>query len=226
VVTRGVVFDLDDTLYLERDYVRSGFQHVAGLVATSGEEMHELAAWLWRAFEDGVRGDTFDRLIATHPELAGRVTPAELVAAYRGHPPSISLLPGVTDLLGHLRARSQRLGVLSDGPLASQHQKAEALRLEEWFDPILFTGSRPEGFAKPGVLGFEWIASRWRLPNAELAYVADNPLKDFVGPRRLGWLTVRLRIPQQLRFALEPVGDGDQADVEIADAASLLDHLG
>jgi len=224
-VTRGIVFDLDDTLYLERDYVRSGFTYVANLVATSAVGMRELTAWLWLAFEDGVRRDTFDRLLAAYPELAGRVTPAQLVDAYRSHPPSISLLPGVSELLGWLRDRSYRLGVLSDGLLVSQQAKADALRLDEWFDPVLFTASRQEAFLKPGTLGFEWIATKWGLPNAELAYIADNPLKDFVGPRKLGWLTIRLRTPGQLRFALEPAGDGDEPDVEVADAASLLDYL-
>lgn len=225
MVTRGIVFDLDDTLYLERYYVRSGFEHVANLVATSAGETRELAAWLWRAFDDGVRGDTFDRLVASYPALADRVTPAQLVDAYRSHPPSISLLPGVTELLGWLRERSYRLGVLSDGSLVSQQAKAHALRLDEWFDPVLFTASRQEGFLKPGTLGFEWIATKWGLPNAELAYIADNPLKDFVGPRKLGWLTIRLRVPGQLRFALEPAGDGDQPDVEVAAAESLRGYF-
>ena len=32
-MSRGIVFDLDDTLYLERDYVRSGFSFIADLMA-------------------------------------------------------------------------------------------------------------------------------------------------------------------------------------------------
>lgn len=225
MVTRGVVFDLDDTLFLERDYVRSGFAYVAGLIATSADESREIAAWLGRAFDNGVRGDTFDRLIAARPALADRFMPADLVDAYRGHAPSVSLLPGIAELLEQLRARGLKLGVLSDGPLASQRAKAEALALDEWFDPVLLTASREEGFAKPGTRGFEWIATMWHLPPAELAYIADNPRKDFVAPRRLGWLTFRLRIPHQLSFALEPAEDSARPDVEVTDPAALLDYL-
>jgi len=107
----------------------------------------------------------------------------------------------------------------------SQQAKADTLRLDEWFDPVLFTTSRHAGFLKPGTIGFEWIATKWGLPNAELAYIADNPLKDFVGPRKLGWLTIRLRVPGQLRFALEPAGDGDQPDVAVAAAESLRGYF-
>lgn len=225
MVTRGVVFDLDDTLYLERDYVRSGFAHVARRLATSAAESRDVAAWLCRAFDDGLRGDTFDRLIAARPKLADQVTSAELVDAYRGHAPSISFMPGIAELLQRLRAQGLKLGVLSDGPLVSQRAKAEALGLAEWFDPVLLTASRGEGFAKPGTGGFEWIAAMWKLPPAELAYVADNPLKDFVGPRKLGWHTIRLRIPRQLRFALESVDDFYRPDVEVAGPAALVDYL-
>ena len=222
---RGVVFDLDDTLYLERSYVRGGFVHVARLIATSPEESRDIAAWLWNAFEDGVRGDTFDRLIAARPALADHITPAELVDAYRGHAPSVSLLPGIAELLEQLRGRGLKLGVLSDGAQASQRAKAESLGLNEWFDPILLTASRDAGFAKPGTRGFEWIATTWQLPHTELAYIADNPLKDFVGPRKLGWLTIRLRIPGQLRYAVETVDDSGRPDIEVTDPAGLFRHL-
>lgn len=220
-----MVFDLDDTLYLERDYVRSGFAYVAQMTATSAEESRGIAAWLWRAFERGVRGDTFDRLIAARPALAGSVTSAELVDAYRGHTPTLSLLPGTADLLAELRARGLKLGVLSDGPLGSQRSKAEALGLDEWFDPVLLTASRGKGFTKPGTRGFEWIATRWHLPHTELLYIADNPLKDFIGPRELGWRTIRLRTPGQLRYVVEPVDESDRPDVEVADPAALLGYL-
>ena len=66
---RGIVFDIDDTLYLERDYVRSGFAHVAREVGRTDDEAGRLHDWLIRAFESGVRGDTFDRLRAAHPRL-------------------------------------------------------------------------------------------------------------------------------------------------------------
>jgi putative hydrolase of the HAD superfamily len=225
MVIRGVVFDMDDTLFPERDYVHSGFECVARFVATSPEEARGLSAWLSRSFDDGVRGDTFDRMIATYPDLAGRVTVAELVEAYRRHTPSISLLPGLVDLLERLRSRGIRLGVLSDGPLASQQAKAVALALDLWFDPVVLTASRHESFVKPGTSGFEWIADTWHLSPEELVYVADNPLKDFIGPRHLGWHTIRLRFPQQLRFGVDPVCTDDRADVDVADPAGVWDSL-
>lgn len=220
---RGIVFDLDDTLYLERDYVRSGFDHVARMLATPAHNAAALNAWLDAAFEAGVRGDTFNRLLIAYPELAPTTSVTELINAYRSHRPAIRLGTDTEGLLDRLRGQV-RLGVLSDGPLASQQAKAQALGLERWFDPIVLTAARP-GFAKPATAGFSWIASAWQLAAGELAYLADNPAKDFRGPRSLGWRTIRVRIPGQNTDHLEPATVDDRADVEVHGLAAAIDHL-
>jgi putative hydrolase of the HAD superfamily len=225
VVIRGVVFDIDDTLYLERDYIRSGFDHVARTAARSGEEVGTLSAWLSAAFESGVRGDTFDRLRLAFPEVAERFSTADLVGAYRGHQPSIQLMPGTAELLDVLRRRGSRLAVLSDGPAESQAAKASALGLDRWFDPVLLTWSLGPGFAKPGTGGFELIARGWDLASPQLAYVADNPGKDFIGPRRLGWSTVRLVCPGQLHDAVEPADEDHRPAIVIEAMVDLVQVL-
>jgi putative hydrolase of the HAD superfamily len=224
MVIRGIVFDIDDTLYLERDYVRSGFDHVAQMLATSNLEARGIADWLWTAFEAGVRGDTFNRLLATRTDLAGRATVADIVDGYRGHRPRIRLLEGTPELLALLRGNGLRLGVLSDGPLVSQQAKTDALKLGKWFDPILLTAAR-DGFKKPATGGFEWIATKWSLPPTELAYVGDNPNKDFVGPRKLGWRTVRLHMPQQVTYALQPTTDDQGPDADVTDLSMAVNYL-
>lgn len=225
-MTRGIVFDLDDTLYFERDYVRSGFIHVAALIGRSRAEARELAGWLEREFDEGVRGDAFDRLLASFPAIAERASIAALVDAYRTHRPAIELAPGVETVLGALRKQGLRLGVISDGAIESQVAKSEVLGLDRWFEPIVFTASLGPGASKPATTGFEAVAREWRLPPAELSYVADNPEKDFAGPRTLGWLTVRLRQADQLRHALEPPADAFRADLEIASPTELQRRLG
>jgi putative hydrolase of the HAD superfamily len=225
MVIRGIAFDIDDTLYLERDYVRSGFAEVARIAGRSHEEVRRLTAWLDDAFEAGVRGDTFDRLLAAFPSVAQRFDTPALVDAYRRHRPDITLLAGTTETLTELGRRGIRLAVVSDGPLPSQAAKAGALGLDRWFDPIILTAALGAGHAKPGVAAFESIERAWGLVGPRLCYIGDNPEKDFGGPRRLGWRTVRLRQPGQLRWATD-APDGEAADHEIAAPADLLALLG
>jgi putative hydrolase of the HAD superfamily len=205
VVIRGVVFDVDDTLYVERDYVRSGFVAVGRAVGSSEGEAVRLTDWLWSAFEEGRRGDTFDRLRAAFPDVAARASTADLVAIYRSHSPDIRLAADVREVLDGLAGGGVRLGVLSDGPLESQAAKVAALGIAAWCDPIILTAAFDPSFRKPGSAGFAAIADEWQLPPTTLAYVADNPEKDFVGPNRIGWTSIRLRHDRQLRHHLEPV---------------------
>jgi putative hydrolase of the HAD superfamily len=226
VVTKGIVFDLDDTLFLERDYVRSGFDHVAVLVARSPTERQEVSAWLNGQFELGRRRDTFDELVRVFPEVGRRWTSSALVDAYRSHVPDIALVPHMAESLDRLLDGGARLGVLSDGAPASQAAKTEALGLRRWFDPIIFTAALGETFMKPSIRGFELIAASWALAPEVLVYVGDNPAKDFSGARALGWHTIRLRMPLQLHFAIDPSLAADGPNAEISDPSDLLSQLG
>ena len=222
MVIRGVVFDIDDTLYWERDYVRSGFTHVARTIAASASEANEIEAWLLRQFEAGVRGETFDRLLRAHRHLMTRASSEELVRAYRNHRPMIQLANSVEAVLVRLRETGLRMGVISDGPVASQQAKAAALDLDRWFDPILLTEALGPRYRKPGTLAFSTVARAWGLSARQLVYVADNPEKDFTAPVRLGWRTVRLRAPQQLRFQIEASRPEESSTAVISDLAELL----
>lgn len=224
-MTRGFVFDMDDTLYDERDYVRSGFRSVAQSVADAGEP-DIVERWLWSAFENGRRHDTFDGLLEAFPAVGERYAVPALIDAYRAHRPAIEFAPGIEELLNRLKDCDVPLAVLSDGPLASQAAKAEALHLDRWFDPLVLTAALGEGAAKPSTRGYEFIATTWGLPHDRLAYVADNPGKDFVAPRRLGWLGIRLRRPGQLHAASEPAGDAWAPDVVLDDPAEILAWIG
>jgi len=218
----GVVFDMDDTLYLERDYVRSGFRHVARSFANAaGVSAEALFDWLWTDFEAGGRGDTLDRLRAAFPGLQESVTTAEMVAAYREHAPSITPLAGVKALLDSLEQRGVRLGLLSDGPLVCQRNKMAALELGDRFQPALLSDAWGREYWKPHERGYAQFAAQWGLAPDRLIAIGDNPEKDFVTPRRLGWLTIRVRLSGQLRAALSPRSAEYAPHHEVFDLPSL-----
>ncbi len=224
---RGVVFDLDDTLYLERDYVRSGFQAVAGIVA--GEMGHapaEIFESLYGMFEEGVRGDTFDRLLQEYPRIASRYLPQDLVRFYREHEPVIALRPGAGEILDELRGQGIRCGIITDGLRNSQQRKLEALPLgPHRIDPAIVTDTWGRDYWKPHPRAFEEIATGWEGESSELVYVGDNPTKDFLAPRRLGWRTIRIRSLGQEHFGEENPSAEHAADVEVEDVPGLARAL-
>jgi putative hydrolase of the HAD superfamily len=213
---RLVVLDIDDTLYLERDYVRSGFTAI-GDWARDELGVEGLGDRAWAAFEAGTRRTIFDEALAgAGIEANGELVP-RLVEVYRSHVPTIEMLADARAWLDGL-APHVALAVVTDGPLASQQAKAEALLLGRWADLIVFTETLGPGHGKPHPAAFEHLEREVGLQGDRCAYVADNPAKDFVAPHRLGWRTVRVRRPGGLHA---DVPSGDDVDVEISTLADL-----
>ena len=77
-------------------------------------------------------------------------------------------------------------------------------------------------FWKPHRHGFELIQRRFALPPEAFVYVADNPAKDFVAPRALGWRTVQVVRPEGVH--IEAVAAGVQAEAEIRVANFAADR--
>lgn len=205
--SRVLVFDLDDTLYLERDYVASGFRALGGW-ARDNLGVHDFAERAWRRFEDGMRGTIFDTVLAEiglgdRPELVRR-----LLAVYRAHKPDIQLAPDAAALLDAMEPQTG-VALLTDGFLNAQRNKIEALGLAErgiW--PIVCTDMWGRDNWKPHERGFLHIQAQYRLPPPAFTYVADNPSKDFVAPRRLGWSTVWIRRPHRIHADVVPCPEG------------------
>ena len=226
---RAVVLDLDDTLYPEAAYVRSGFRAVAGRAeGTLGIPAPEGERELVSLFEAGVRGDTFDRWLAARG-LGGATAVADLVATYRGHAPHIDPFPEAEQLIAQLRADGAAIGLLSDGDPAVQGAKLDALGLRDAFDAIVVTGELGPDAGKPSPRGFEEVLRGLgdALPG-EAVYVSDNPAKDFVGARRAGMRSIRVRRPDGIYADLEPKTPEHAPDAEVSgldEVPSALERL-
>lgn len=227
MVTRGVVFDLDDTLYLEVSYVKSGFRAVARKIGEAVETVSadKIYSFLWENFEAGRRGDNFDQLLTRYLDVARVFSITDLINCYRDHYPDISLLPEATEVMKFFRKKGVKMGILSDGIRKSQELKIDALGLRNLVDSIVLTDVWGKGWWKPNPRGFIAIADQLRSFHEELCYIGDNPEKDFRAANSLGWLTIRLRMPGQLRESLEPKDEMDAPRITIRSLKDLLSIL-
>lgn len=180
---KGVIFDLDDTLYSEKEYIRSGFRAVSEFLDGGYENK------LWEYFEAGK--PAIDELLK---EIGQTYKSDEALRVYRFHKPEIHLYDGVKELLTELRRKRFLIGIITDGRPEGQRNKIEALGLEELADDIIITDELGGvQFRKPCDIAFRILQNRWRLPAAEMMYVADNPAKDFQAPQQLGMKSVWFR---------------------------------
>ena len=214
-----VAFDLDDTLYLERDYVRSGFAAVGGWLATE-RGVRGFEACAWRLFENGRRGDIFDRVLPRLGIEPERALIQRLVRVYREHLPRIRLEPAAADLLARLTDRC-RVAILTDGFHETQRRKIAALGLEPRCRPIVCTDRWGRDHWKPCPRGFEHIQEALAAPPGRCIYIGDNPAKDFRAPRSLGWRTLRVRHPQGEHAAVVAASPLDDADATVTSLAQV-----
>ena len=217
---RAVGFDLDDTLYPERAYVLSGFEAVARWGAAElGRPAEETAAELRALFDAGVRRDTFDRWLASNGLPVAKYS-GRMVEVYRSHRPRLEPYRDVRPVLERLR-RAYKLGLATEGANGVQEAKLEALGLRAWFSAVVILGDGERQWWKPEPWPLERLAEALNVRPAEMVYVGDNPAKDFAAARRAGMTSVRLRRPDGLHAAVEPVEPEAAPDVEVADMQSL-----
>lgn len=223
-----VIFDLDDTLYDEIDYCRSGFTCVCERLARlpgapTAERIFEA---LWKQFAAGNRTRTFNAALVDLSLNCDDRLIAELVRLYRTHVPNITLPSDSRDVLNRL-SRKYTLALLTDGFLPAQRLKVRTLGIEKYFKMLLYTEELGRDSWKPSPAGFEKITQTLNAPPHSMACVADNELKDFIAPNKLGMATIQLLRPSRIHTQTSDDPDAKPHNVirQIADLPPLLAKL-
>lgn len=202
---KGVIFDLDDTLYNEKQYVRSGFRAVGRYL-----DRPEAADALWNAFLMGEPAiDTYLNGIGSAYQKD------ECLRVYREHKPEIALSDGIAGIIQRLHDRGIKVGIITDGRPDGQRNKIEALGLDQMVDDIIVTDELGgEQFRKPCDIAFRIMQRRWRIPFEQLIYIGDNVNKDFQAPKQLGMQWALVNNPDSL-YQKENENCGDQGILDI-----------
>lgn len=186
-----LVFDLDDTLYPERAFVLSGFRAVERWLGGRQPEAAFFAA-ASGLFAAGHRGRIFDEALAALGIDPQPALVAEMVAVYRGHEPELRLFSDAADLL-RFAAPQFRLALITDGFAPVQRRKIRALGLEPLIPCHVVTDELGRAHWKPSPEPYRRVMARFPGCPEGYVYVGDNPRKDFLAPKQLGWRTVRVR---------------------------------
>lgn len=180
-----IVFDLDDTLYDEIDFVKSGFWAIASLFSDTPQKLFD---FMWNLFLQEGSGSIFNQLIE-HFHID--TTLESLMNLYRTHMPKISL-PEETITLLEITKNFGPTALITDGMAQMQIQKFNSLGLSAWIDYPIFTDLYDT--CKPNPLAFKMVMEHFK-DETKFVYFSDNPKKDFFAPNDLGWLTVRYKNP-------------------------------
>ncbi|MDD3944747.1 MAG: HAD family hydrolase [Bacteroidales bacterium] len=172
------VFDLDDTLYKEIDFLKSGYRSIASLVDKNHSWL--LYQRMLNLYYEGE--NVFDIISKSYKNF-----PVDsLLNIYRNHFPDIQLEKDVLETLQFLKKKG-KTGLVTDGRSSTQRNKLQALGIEDYFDKIVI--SEETGYAKPDIRLFQQFHE---FKSDIYYYIANDTSKDFITPNQLGWTTVCL----------------------------------
>ncbi|HRD55742.1 MAG TPA: HAD-IA family hydrolase [Parachlamydiaceae bacterium] len=184
------IFDLDDTLYDELSYVYSGFLAVAKFLEKATKlPSKEIFQELKEILKSQDRGHVFDLFLKRH-HLFSKKLVKECLNTYRNHIPKITLYEDAKKLLQHLKGHP--IYIVTDGHKLVQENKIKALKLDKMVKHYYLTNRYGLKNNKPSPYCFLKICKQEKITPEEVVYIGDNPHKDFLGLKPLGFKTVRL----------------------------------
>jgi putative hydrolase of the HAD superfamily len=217
---RGLIFDLDDTLYPRERFIRSGFAAVANdLQRRHGVPAGLVFRILSRSFTQGATGREF-QVVCAELNLSPKEVPY-MVRVFRAHKPNLWLPYESSDTLRKLRADGWRLAILTNGLPSVQAAKVAALALAPMVDTVVYAEAITRG-GKPDAAAFEAVLERLDLPADRCVMVGDDPACDITGARNAQLRTMRLARPD---VRVEPGTDADLVISSIADVPKLAGGL-
>ncbi|MBJ7882699.1 HAD family hydrolase [Gelidibacter salicanalis] len=174
-----VVFDLDDTLYNELDFLKSAYKSIA--IFLENKNWKPLYSKLFSLYR--CKLNVFEFIVTTYS-----VEMELLIEMYKDHQPDIHVFDGVIETFEAIKSKNGKIGIITDGRSKTQRTKIKCLGIAKYIDELII--SDEIGSEKPSKTNFELIEKS--LFGKTYYYIADNLKKDFLAPNELGWQSIAL----------------------------------
>lgn len=197
---KSVIFDLDNTLYSEKSYVKSGFREVSNYLSNKYTlDQDIIFKKMIHIFNVNGRDKVFNILL-DDLNISEKENVLNLVYIYRFHTPNISLYDDVLDTLIRLKEENYKLGIITDGKALVQKNKIDALNLNEIFDVIILTDALGSDFWKPSIVPYQIALDLLNSNPSESCYIGDDSYKDFLGPKSLNIKTIQVQYEKEIDY--------------------------
>ena len=226
MLIKGIVFDLDHTLYDRYATIEAGAEFfcrrfadrlssaitpaVAAKLLCDGDRLYIYYGWR-RIFtylcESGMFSD-----VPEYEEY--RDCMLELYSTYA------EPFPFTYTVLDDIKGRTLALGLITNGNSKVQRAKLSLLGIERYFDEIIVCGEL--GISKPEAAPFDEMARRLGIPSKELLYVGDNPINDVTASRNAGYIPVEVLTAE---CVLEDATPAEHRIRTVAELPALIDKF-
>lgn len=187
------VFDLDDTLYSEYEFVKSGFMSVAKHISKNYNLskkviFHELI----EIFHKHGRGKVFNIFFENNNIKYPGNYIYELVDIYRYHQNyDIQLYDGAEALIKYLIKKNKKIAILTDTNWLVQKKKVKTLNLNSLVDKVYYSNKHKT--KKPDIKLYNMILDYFKVEFHKTVWIGDDPNSDFEVPKKMGGITIRIK---------------------------------
>jgi putative hydrolase of the HAD superfamily len=200
-----IIFDLDDTLYEEMCYVKSGLNTVASHLSYLFKiKKKTIYNKLLKVLKENGRGKIFN-IICSYYKFKKKNLVKDLINIYRSHKPLIKLKKEAIKILEYYSGYNKY--IITDGNYLVQKKKVKYLKLSNYFKKIFYTNFYGVKYNKPSLFCFNKIKKLEKCDWSDLVYVGDNPYKDFINCNKKKILTVRLMQGQYKSLKVKKIQD-------------------
>lgn len=216
-----LIFDLDDTLYRELDYVESGMRAVA-LWAESTFDWDPIQSFdeLMSLLILKGRGLIFNEWLSQNKK-GQHYYVKKCISVYRNHTPRLLLHSDAEKVISFFSNHPKY--IVTDGNKNVQWKKISALNISHYFKGIYITHRYGIKNSKPSTHCFNLIKNIEKCEWSDMVYVGDNPAKDFINLNPLGVQTIRVLTGG---YATEKVAHPFDAQISIKNLNELPMLLG
>ena len=187
-----IVFDLDDTLYDEIEYVKSCFKEVSNYFSYKFKiDKNLIYNYMIQDLETNGRGKIFDNMLENF-KIYSKENIKKAILVYRTHKPNIVLPQESIEVLSYYNSLKIPIYIVTDGNKIVQNRKIEALGVRKYIKKDFITHRYVLKHSKPSTYCFEKIAKLEKVEYKDIVYIGDNPNKDFVNIKKLGFRTIRV----------------------------------
>jgi len=211
---KSYIFDLDYILFNEDLYYFVVFEKMSTFLNLDNEKLNLMKKFYIKnkLISKDMFGDILKSLNLYTPQIQEK-----FFEFYKTVYKSLSLYVDSREVISVLRKKNYKLGIITNGTYEAQKNKIKCLGIERFFDEILYAREFGKKYEKPHVKPFIEICKRLKVKPKQSAYIGDNPVIDFAGAKKVGFVTIRV-----LRGAYKEFKSKPDVDYEINNLYELL----
>ncbi len=223
---RGIIFDLDDTLFdCTGQLTQPARRRAAQILASAHPDLSIEIGYQQQVLLSQTHGSSEAiRLLGTQYNIPSNIVERALNAYNPRNVEAITPFSDVPPTLATLVQRGYQLALVTSGKPDRQREKVRLLGLCDYFtetdNTLILHDNRKSGDKEPSLTQ---AAKALSLPYTQILCVGDKLTDEIATAKALGMTTVRMRHGRQKNR--EPQTPSEQPDIEIDRISQLLSLL-